>query len=170
MNKKVIQTVVLVFVIGILITMVLGLRSQGSAVGIGDEAYDFELQDLDGNIHRLSDYKGKVVMLNFFATWCSACVAEAPELERFNAEFSDEVQLFVVVKGETQNTVRRYVNEKQSKKTYLFDFTNNISRKFGVIGQPETIVINEDGIIVDHFIGGVTRDFLGVVLNEIKGR
>ncbi|RXJ01128.1 TlpA family protein disulfide reductase [Anaerobacillus alkaliphilus] len=170
MNKKVIQTVVLVFVIGILITMVLGLRSQGSAVGIGDEAYDFELQDLEGNVHRLSDYKGKVVMLNFFATWCSACVAEAPELERFNDEFKDEVQLFVVVKGETQNTVRKYVDEKQSKKSYLFDFTNSISRKFGVIGQPETIVINEDGIIVDHFIGGVTRDFLGVVLNEIKGR
>lgn len=171
MNKqKIIQMVVLVFVIGILITMVLGLRSQGQAYGIGDEAYDFELQDLDGNTRRLSDYRGKVVMLNFFATWCTACVAEAPELERFNEEFKDEVQLFVVVKGETQNTVRRYVEERQSKKTYVFDFTNSVSRKFGVIGQPETIVINEEGIIVEHFIGGLSRDFLGVVLNELKGR
>ncbi|MCT8136341.1 TlpA family protein disulfide reductase [Anaerobacillus sp. CMMVII] len=170
MNKKIIQMVVLVFVIGMLVTMVLGLRSQGGAVGIGDEAYDFEMEDLEGNTHRLSDYRGKVVMLNFFATWCTACVAEAPELERFNEEFKDEVALFVVVKGETKNTVRKYVEEKNSKKTYVFDFTNSVSRKFGVIGQPETIVINEDGIIVDHFIGGVSRDFLGVVLNDIKGR
>jgi cytochrome c biogenesis protein CcmG, thiol:disulfide interchange protein DsbE len=171
MNKqKIIQMVVLVFVIGILITMVLGLRSQTQNVVIGDEAYDFELQDLEGNIHRLSDYRGKVVMLNFFATWCTACVAEAPELERFNEEFKDEVELLVVVKGETQNTVRKYVEERNSKKTYIFDFTNSVSRKFNVIGQPETIVINEDGIIVDHFIGGVSRDFLGVVLNELKGR
>jgi cytochrome c biogenesis protein CcmG, thiol:disulfide interchange protein DsbE len=169
MNKqKIVQTVVLVFVIGMLLTMVLGLRSQGQSAGIGDEAYDFELQDLDGNIHRLSDYRGKVVMLNFFATWCTACVAEAPELERFNEEFKDEVVLLVLVKGETQNTVRRYVEQRDSKKTYLFDFTNSVSRKLGVIGQPETIVINEDGIIVEHFIGGVSRDFLAVVLNEVK--
>ncbi|UTW70810.1 redoxin domain-containing protein [Anaerobacillus sp. HL2] len=84
-KQKIIQLVVLVFVVGILATMVLGLRSQGSAVGIGDEAYEFELEGLDGNMYRLSDYKGEVVFLNFFASWCEPCKEEAPELEKFNA-------------------------------------------------------------------------------------
>lgn len=167
-KQKIIQMVVLVFVIGILVTMVLGLRSQGNTVGIGDEGYEFELEDLDGNIHRLSDYKGKVVMLNFFATWCTTCVAEAPELERFNEEFKDEMELFIVVKGETKNTVQRYVDEKNSKKTYIFDYNNNVSRRYGVIGQPETIVIDPNGIIVDHYIGMVNRDVLAVALKEAQ--
>lgn len=169
-KSKVVQTVVLVFVIGMLVTMVMGLRSVGNTVGIGEEAYDFELTDLQGNVHRLSDYRGEVVILNFFATWCSACVAEAPELEKFNNEFKDEMKLFVIAKGEPVNTVQRYVDRTGSNKTYLFDFNTQVSKRFGATGQPETIVINEDGIIVEHFIGGLSRDFLGVVLNEVKGR
>lgn len=169
MNKqKIIQMFVLVFVIGILVTMVLGLRSQSNAVGIGDQGFEFELEDLDGNIHRLSDYKGEVVMLNFFASWCEPCKAEAPELEKFNAEFKDEVKLLVVVKGETKNTVQKYVDERDSKKTYIFDFNNNVSRSYGVVGQPETIIIDQDGIIVDHIVGGVTRDFLALKLQKLK--
>lgn len=167
-KQKVIQMVVLVFVIGILVTMVLGLRSQGNTVGVGDPGFDFELEDMDGNIHRLSDYKGEVVMLNFFASWCKPCKEEAPELEKFNAEFKDEMTLLVVVKGETKNTVKRYIDEMDSKKTYIFDFNNKVSRAYGAVGQPETIIINKEGIIVEHFIGGVTRDFLALKLQEYK--
>ncbi|OIJ20399.1 hypothetical protein BKP45_09120 [Anaerobacillus alkalidiazotrophicus] len=168
-KTKVVQMIVLVFVIAMLATMVLGLRSVGNTVGIGEEAYDFELQDLDGNTHRLSDYRGEIVILNFFATWCVSCVAEAPELEKFNEEFKDEMNLFIVVKGEPLNTVKRYVEEKNSNKTYILDFNNHVSRRFGALGQPETIMINEEGIIVEHFIGGVNRDFLGVKLRELQG-
>ncbi|WNF37109.1 TlpA disulfide reductase family protein [Bacillaceae bacterium IKA-2] len=166
-RQKIIQTVVLVFAIGVLVTMVLGLRSQGSAVGIGDEGYNFELEDMDGNTHQLSDYKGEVVILNFFASWCEPCKAEAPELEKFHAEFKDQANLLIVVKGETKNTVKRYIDEMDSKKKYIFDFNNNVSRSYGAVGQPETIIINQEGIIVDHIIGGVSRDYLAVKLDEL---
>ncbi len=168
MSKKIMQIVVLIFVIGMLITMVLGLRSQGNTVGIGDPAYDFELEDLEGNIHRLSDYKGQIVMLNFFASWCEPCKAEAPELEKFHEEFKDEVNFFFVDRGETKNAVRKYVEKFDSKVTYLFDFKTHVSKRYGVTGQPETVIINQDGIIVDHIIGPVSRDTLALKLLELK--
>lgn len=168
-KQKVLKMIVLVFVIGMLVTMVLGLRSQGSAVGIGDEGFEFELEDFDGNIHHLSDHKGEVVILNFFASWCEPCKEEAPELEKFHAEFKDEgVNLLIVVKGETKNTISKWIEESDSKVTYIFDFNNNVSKRFGVTGQPETIIINQEGIIVDHVIGLVDRDYLALKVNELK--
>lgn len=165
-RHKIIQTIVLVFAIGVLATMVLGLRS-GDTVGIGDEGFNFELEDLEGNFHQLSDYKGEVVILNFFASWCEPCKEEAPELEKFHAEFKDEVNLLIVVKGETKKAVRKYIDEIDSKVNYIFDFNNNVSRSYGAVGQPETVIINEEGIIVDHVIGSVDRDFLALRVKEL---
>lgn len=159
----------MVFAIAMLIVMVMGLRSVGSSVSIGEKGYDFELQDLEGNIHRLSDYEGQMVFINFFATWCQQCVIEAPELERFNEEFKDDMTLLIMVRGEPVRTVQRYVERTNSNKTYLMDFNTDIGRRFGVTGQPETIVINEEGIIIDHYIGSVNRDFLARRLEEYKG-
>ncbi|OIJ16235.1 hypothetical protein BKP35_04485 [Anaerobacillus arseniciselenatis] len=167
--KKPVKLIVMTFAISMLIVMVLGLRSVGSSVSIGEPGYDFEMQDLEGDLHRLSDYEGEMVFMNFFATWCYVCVEEAPELEAFNEEFKDQMNLFVVVRGEPVRTVQRYVDETKSNKTYLFDFNTEIGRKFGVTGQPETLVINEEGIIIDHFVGAVSRDFLAGKLEEYKG-
>lgn len=168
MNRnKIIQAIVLIFAIGVLAVMVLGLQGATSA-GIGDEGFNFELEDLEGNIHQLSDHKGEVVMLNFFASWCDPCKEEAPELEKFHAEFKDEVDLIIVVKGETKKTIRKWIEETDSKVKYIFDFNNSVSRSYGVVGQPETIIINQEGIITDHIIGLVDSDFLAMKLKELQ--
>ncbi len=166
---KPVKLVVMTFAIAMLVVMVIGLRNVGSSVTIGELGYDFEMQDLEGNIHRLSDYEGEMVFLNFFATWCRQCVEEAPELERFNEEFKDQMNLLIIVRGEPVRTVQRYVDNTNSKKTYLFDFNTEVGKRFGITGQPETLVINEEGIIIDHYVGSVNRDFLARKLEEYKG-
>ncbi|PYZ93393.1 alkyl hydroperoxide reductase [Salipaludibacillus keqinensis] len=169
MNKaKWIQGFTGLFVIGILITFVLGLRVQGDTVGIGDPSYDFQLEDYSGEMYQLSDFEGKPVVLNFFSTWCKPCEAQAPEMMQFTEEYDGDVQVFTIVKSESKRAVERFIEKTGfTDKTYVFDFDLHVSQRYGVIGQPETVIIDENGIVVDHIVGSVTRDVVAKKVSDL---
>lgn len=158
MKKRLVPIIVIVFVASILGILINGLGGKVSA-NPGDKAIDFNLKDIYGDEYRLSDYKGKIVVLNFFATWCQPCIDEAPELEAFGAEYKD-AELLLIAKGETSKRIEKYINETNSKLRYLLDTKENVSKEYSVIGQPDTLIIDENGVIVERFTGPTTKENL----------
>jgi cytochrome c biogenesis protein CcmG, thiol:disulfide interchange protein DsbE len=144
--------------------LVSGLGGKASAQP-GDQAIDFELKDTNGKSYKLSDFKGQPVVLNFFATWCAPCLDEAPELEAFGKEYKD-AKLLIVAKGESKKRIGKYIGESGSQLTYLLDTKEEISKDYNVIGQPETIIIDENGVIVERFSGPTTKDDLIKMIEE----
>jgi cytochrome c biogenesis protein CcmG, thiol:disulfide interchange protein DsbE len=164
MGKKIIPIFVIIAVIGVLGFLVSGLGGKASAQP-GDQAIEFELKDINGKTYKLSDFKGQPVVLNFFATWCAPCIDEAPELEAFGKEYKD-AKLLILAKGESKKRMEKYIGESGSQLTYLLDTKEEISKDYTVIGQPETIIIDGNGVIVERFSGPTTKDDLIKMIQE----
>jgi cytochrome c biogenesis protein CcmG/thiol:disulfide interchange protein DsbE len=164
MGKKIIPIFVIIAVLGVLGFLVSGLGGKASAQP-GDPAIDFELKDVNGKSVKLSDFRGQPVVLNFFATWCAPCIEEAPELEAFGKEYQD-AKLLIVAKGESKRRMEKYIDESSSKLTYLLDTKEEISKDYTVLGQPETVIIDGNGVIVERFAGPTTKDNLIKLIKE----
>lgn len=165
MKKKLIPIIVLLFAVAIVALLLGGLNKKETA-NPGEEVIPFELKDLNGDVHKISDYKGKKVVLNFFATWCAPCIEEAPELEAFHKEYDDAV-LLIIAKGESKKRMEKYVDENKSEITYLLDTNEKVSKQYSVIGQPDTLIIDENGVIYERFVGPTTKEKLVRILEEM---
>lgn len=141
--------------LAIVIALALGLQSLQRTRAGGYEAADFELPDLDGRVHKLSDYRGKVVFLNLWATWCPPCIAEMPSIEALHRRFGSDglVVLAVSEDGGGDSVVRPFVERLGVTFPVLLDPDGTVSPRYGVTGYPETFVIGRDGRVVEHFIG-----------------
>lgn len=151
-------------VISILILFVVGLRMQGSAADVGDDAVPFTLEAYGGEEVSLDDHLGEgPVVMTFFSTWCQPCKQQMPEVIAFQEEYGDEVAVFTIVKSESRRAVDRFIEDTgYSEPVFLFDFNSDVSKDYGIVGQPETIIINEEGMIIEHIVGGVSRDMLAL--------
>jgi len=124
------------------------------------QAPDFSLDDMDGEQHSLRDYRGKVIMLNFWATWCPPCRREIPSMESIYQDMGDKG--FVVLgvnQFETPDHVFAYMGQLSVFPTFpiLFDPDSSISERYAVKGLPTTLLINRQGEVVYRAAGG--RDF-----------
>lgn len=120
----------------------------------------FTLEDMDGKKFSLKNYRGKVVLVNFWATWCPPCRREMPSMERLYEKL--EGKNFVVLalnQMEDVDQVFTYTGELQVSPTFpiLFDKDSNVSRAYSVLGLPTTYLIDKKGNIRFRAIGG--RDF-----------
>lgn len=123
-------------------------------------AADFELQDMDENKIKLSDYKGKVVLLNFWATWCPPCVREMPSMERLQQEIdADSFKVIAINQMEDADQVFAFTGQLTVDPTFeiLFDKTSSVSREYAVRGLPTTYLIDKQGMIRYRAVGG--REF-----------
>jgi thiol-disulfide isomerase/thioredoxin len=125
-----------------------------SDLSIGSKAPDFELYDLDGVVHKLSDYKGQPVVLNFWATWCGYCRVEMPYFEEvYNEWKDDDLILFAVNVGESSSLAQSFMDYYGYTIPVLLDSAKTVNRKYAVSGYPTTYFIDEDGIIQDRVPG-----------------
>ncbi|WP_035423621.1 TlpA family protein disulfide reductase [Bacillus sp. UNC438CL73TsuS30] len=157
MNQRVIKSVVLILLIGMFSFFAYSLVSKAKHTDVGDQAYNFKLPNLTGSNTRLSDFRGQVVVLNYFATWCAPCKEEAPELEAFAKDYGDQYKLIMVNRGETIDRVKRFLKKYNTPAIYIFDYNAKISKLYNVTGQPETFVIDKKGVIREHYNGPVTE-------------
>ncbi len=113
-------------------------------------APDFTLPLLgDAPLFRLQDCKGKIVVLDFWATWCGPCVASMPEQLKAMEQFDPSKVVFVAVnQGEPAAVVKRFVDARGWKMTVAMDAQQDVGRKYGVEGIPHCVVINADGTII----------------------
>jgi thiol-disulfide isomerase/thioredoxin len=121
-----------------------------SIYGRADDTWTFTT--LDGQSATLADFRGKVVFLNFWATWCGPCVAEMPSIERLRDALKDDPVEFVLVSEEEKDTIDRFIKRKQWRLTsYRTDVdTPPVFESFGI---PTTYILNPDGLVVFKHVG-----------------
>jgi len=120
---------------------------------------DFTLMDLDGNEISLSDFNGKVLILNFWATWCPPCREEIPDfVEVYNEYESKDVQ-FIGVSNEDISTLRSFVEDYNINYPILID-NANVASKWGINAIPTTFMLDRDGKVIFKNIGMMTREQL----------
>lgn len=130
------------------------------------KAHDFGLQDIYGRGFRLSDYKGKVIILNFFATWCPPCREEMPFFNEIAEEYKDDVKVIAInVGGESLSRVKNFAERLNLGFTIAIDDTA-VSNLYGPITAiPVTYIIDRDLNIARKFIGSRRKE---VFIEEIK--
>jgi TonB family protein len=114
---------------------------------IGKKAIDFALNDLDGNKVELQSFRGKVVLLNFWYSRCSPCVAALPEIEELSKDFKDKGLVALGVDGENAQAARDFVKNKGYSFATLIDEGREVSRRYEVSGMPHFFIIDREGRI-----------------------
>ena len=122
------------------------------------EPMDFELKDIDGDSHRLSSYQGKVVFLNFWATWCGPCRAEMPSMQRLYEELGDEGFVILAVNlQEKTGIVEKFIDEYRLTFPVLMDISGGVGALYAVRSIPTTYLIDQNGKVFGGLIG--TREW-----------
>ena len=125
----------------------------------GADAPDFALPDLEGNPVSLSSFRGQVVLLNFFATWCPPCNAELPDLIALHHDYQDRGLAIVAIdQGERVTTVAQFVADNEVPFTVLLDANGAVSQQYSVRAIPRSLFIDADGVLVIDHLGYMTDD------------
>lgn len=146
----------------------------GSQGGQDDEpvaASDFELESIDGNKVRLSELKGKAVVINFFTTWCGYCDRELPYFLSTKEEYADEVTFLFIDVQESLSDVKAYRDKKGNDDfSPLLDSNGSVARVYGVNGYPNTIIVDADGNIAKVYRGMITEDILKNAVEAVRSK
>ncbi|MGP4059933.1 peroxiredoxin family protein [Halobacillus litoralis] len=138
----------------------------------GEQAPDFTLQTLEGETVKLSDFKGKKVFLNYWATWCPPCREEMPEMQRFHEEFGDEVVILAVNGTGSEKSVKQvkeYVQEGEYTFPILLDKDLAINQTYEIISIPTTYFIGTDGVIQQpRIVGPMTYEYMKEMKNALN--
>jgi peroxiredoxin len=117
-------------------------------------APDFTLNDLNGKKVTLSQFRGKVVILNFWSIWCGPCLAEMPSLNKLYLEFKDKgLIVLAVAEDPAEKPVKSYIQEKGIAFPILMDKDKKVYFKYSLFGIPVTFLIDKKGVIIEKFIG-----------------
>ena len=126
-----------------------------NSVVAGDLAPDFELEDTKGNKVTLSDLRGKIVLVNFWATWCPPCLEEMPSMERLNEVLAgdDFVMLAVNTEANGRSVVPAFLEKTPYTFPILYDDKGVVQKQYGVFKFPESFIIQKDGTVAEKIIG-----------------
>ena len=133
------------------------------------EAHGFSATLMDGTAIELTDYHGKVVVLNFWATWCTPCLKEMPDLEELWNDSGGKVVVVAISMGETEEKIRKFLKKHHFSFPIIADTDMKIVQLYGVKNLPITYLVDPDGVIIGRAIG--PRDWAKLELVEfLKSR
>jgi cytochrome c biogenesis protein CcmG, thiol:disulfide interchange protein DsbE len=161
MRKQWLVVGAIVVVLGAALALVIKLSPEIFPVEVGSKAPDFRAGTLAGNgTKSLADYKGQVVLLNVWATWCAPCRVEMPSIERLQQEFGPQGLKVVAISIDEAgpDVVREFVRERSLSFEVLLNPSRSIERIYQTTGVPESFVLNRDGVIVKKVIGAAEWD------------
>jgi len=117
-------------------------------------APDFALQGMDGETYRLSEFQGKKVMVNFWATWCPYCVDEMPDLTKLAQDYSDDLVVLAVNVDESESKIQGFLDDNPDVDlNILLDPNGKTAGTYGANALPLTIGINSDGSVETGYPG-----------------
>jgi len=132
------------------------------------EAPDFTVYDADGNEVRLSDFKGKPVIVNFWATWCGPCKSEIPSFEKAIAEYGDKIEFLMInVTDGVQDTVegvKKFMDDNGYEFRVLYDLNLEAAQKYGASSIPLTYFIDSEGYAVNGYLGAIPEKTLNTYI------
>ncbi|NFR87302.1 MULTISPECIES: cytochrome c biogenesis protein/redoxin [unclassified Clostridium] len=138
-------------------------------------SFNFTLKDQYGNVHKLSDYKGKTVFLNFWATWCPPCRMEMPHIEELYKEFNynkDDIIILGVAQpgGEEKDKdgIKQFLNNQGFTFPVVFDERGEVFNNYRIMSMPTTFMIDKDGNIYGYVSGALSKDQMKSIINETK--
>lgn len=146
----------------------LGTPAPG-APRIGAQSPDFTLKSLDGQTVSLGSFRGKVVLLNFWATWCGPCVAEMPIIEEIYKDISQEqVAILAINQGEFEDQVKGYTDIYHLHFPILLDGNGKVGDLFRVQALPTTFFLDRKGVIREIHIGGpMSKDYVKAQIQSL---
>ncbi|MEH7176727.1 thiol-disulfide oxidoreductase ResA [Neobacillus vireti] len=138
-------------------------------VEVGKQAPDFALVDMNGEKHKLSDYKGQGVFLNFWGTWCKPCEAEMPYINNQYNHFKDSgVQVLAVNVSESELAVNHFAERKKLDFPIVIDTDGQVQTAYGINPLPATFLIDKDGKVVKYHTGTMTERTVKEYMEKIK--
>lgn len=142
-------------------------------------APDFTLVDQYGNTHTLSDYKGKVVFLNFWATWCGPCKQEMPDIQKLYEEYGENSGELVILgianpktdeyptnQDGTIEEITTFMNENEYTYPVVMDITGEFFARYGISAFPTTFMIDVDGNVYGYVSGSLTEDMMRSIITQ----
>ncbi|MBU2646806.1 redoxin domain-containing protein [bacterium] len=164
MNRKLYFLLGILFTIGLVIILIYGLfyasrPGEIPSALISQSAKPFQATTFDGQAISLTQFQGRPVILNFWASWCVACRQEAHIIEAAYQDYGKSGAVFIgIAINDTREASLAFIH--RYGKTYLLapdDSTGTISLDYGVTAVPETFLIDKNGVITDKILGAITR-------------
>ncbi len=142
--------------------------ASGSAPQLNQPASDFKLKDLDGKQVSLSDYKGQVVLLNFWVTWCGPRRKEIPDIRTVYNSYKDKGLVVLAVDiGETSTVVSPFVNQFEMNFPILLDSNMAVARQYEAFSIPTSLFLDRQGVIRDMRVGAMPQSTIEQVVAKL---
>jgi len=174
-GSNLIAVLVVLAAVTVVLFFILSQKQRFTPVVAGNKAPDFTLPDLKGNPVSLNGFKGKVVFLNFWATWCKPCEEEMPSMQLLYNALKSQNQPFEIVAvsidSEGPEVVRKFIERYNITFTVLHDRNGRIKDTYKTTGVPETFIIDQSGIIAEKVWGPRdwrTRDSVKTIMDLLE--
>ncbi|WP_285766271.1 thiol-disulfide oxidoreductase ResA [Peribacillus sp. SI8-4] len=144
-------------------------KDKNDSLGKGSDAPNFVLTDMKGNEHKLSDYKGKGVFLNFWGTYCKPCEYEMPYMEHQYQNYKDQgVEVLAVNVGESDYAVDNFITKHDLTFPVMIDQGREVENAYRVDILPVTFLIDKEGKVIDIITGALTEESIQKHMERIK--
>ena len=145
---------------------------QANLVSRVPKAADFTLNDLEGNEVTLSEFRGKAVFLNFWASWCPPCKAEMPDIEQLYQETKDtDLVILTINSGEGATVAKRFMDENNYTFMVLDDYKGEVSDLYKVMALPTSLFIDKNGSLIETRTGAMNidtmREYVELILTQV---
>ena len=140
------------------------------------KSIDFTLKDQYKNVHTLSEYEGKTVFLNFWATWCPPCKAEMPHIEEIYKEYGLNKEDVVILgvaspnlgKEGSEEHIKKFLKEEGYTFPVVMDYNGEFVYKYGISAFPSTFIIDKEGYVTQYVPGGMDKDTMKYLIESGK--
>ncbi|YCI75280.1 thiol-disulfide oxidoreductase ResA [Bacillus sp. R1-10] len=144
-------------------------KDKNESLRKGSEAPNFVLTDMEGKEHKLSDYKGKGVLLNFWGTYCKPCEYEMPYMENQYKNFKDQgVEILAVNVGESDYAVNNFITKHDLTFPVMIDKGREVENAYRVDILPVSFLVDKEGKVIDIITGALTEESIQKHMERIK--
>lgn len=140
-----------------------------SGTQIGDVVEDFEIDILDGETVKLSDFRGKKVFINLWTTTCPYCIIEMPDIEQISKDYADELVVIAINMGESVEKTKKFVEENGYTFNFATDTDFSTYYTFPISSIPVSLFIDEEGVLATGFVGSNPSGMYDIFAETIEG-